>query len=92
MTARRDSCGAELPFADGPAYRLLAHTQEARRFFRADQSAGEARRRGRPEGGEGFNILWREPAVATGRDGGRPQLPSCYGAKNGRPAYAKAVC
>ena len=88
MTARRDGGGTQPSLTDGPVHRLLAHTQEARRFFRADEVC---RPRLDPElPAEGLDILRQEAAVASRGDGGRFEQPPRHSTKNGRPANAQA--
>jgi hypothetical protein len=94
MAARGDGGRMQPPFADGPIDSLLAHAEEPRCFFRADEltsaPAWESSRS--PRGGDPFNIFWEEPAVTSWGDRGGLELPPCHGAKHSRPAYAKAIC
>jgi len=92
MSARRNSGGAQPPFADCPVHGLLADTQQARRFSRADKSSPLARGRDRAGVREPVNVLELESAVSSRGHGGGPQLAACHGAKNGRSADAKAGC
>jgi hypothetical protein len=88
MTARRDGGWTQSAFSDGPVHRLLADTQEPRCFFRADEvSAPESTF----EAAEAIDVLREEAAMAARSDHGRPEQPSCHGAKNGRPAHTQAV-
>ena len=81
MPARRDSGGTQAPFSDRPVHRLLADAEEPRRFFRGDQLRGPA-----------GDALRQEAPVPARGDGGGLEQSSSHGAKNGRPAHAKASC
>ncbi len=90
MTARRDGRWTQPSFANCPVHRLLADSQEAGGFLRADEvGAAGPYLELTPER---FDVLGQEAAVTSRGDGGGLEQPPRHSAKNGRSADAQAGC